>query len=108
MTPAPDTRWVDVAIPVDHPSFAGHFPRAPVLPGVVLASLVMQAIARDAGMSGRLGPTPRIDELKFLAPVGPGTALRIGLTAREHGVGFEIQRGTTTVARGRLSAAMRP
>jgi 3-hydroxymyristoyl/3-hydroxydecanoyl-(acyl carrier protein) dehydratase len=104
MTLAPDARWVDVTIPLDHPSFAGHFPLAPVLPGVVLASLVMEAIAQDADLAGRLGPCPRIDELKFLAPVGPGAALRIGLTARVHGVGFEIRRGATAVARGRLSA----
>lgn len=99
-------RWVDVVIPVDHPAFAGHFPGAPVLPGVSLVCLVLEAIAADAELSARLGGSPRIDELKFLAPVGPGATLRIGLTPRGNRIDFEVRMAGTAAARGRLSPAV--
>ena len=91
-------------VPADHPAFAGHFPGQPVLPGVVLLSLVMRALAARPALQVRVGAAPQFDEIKFLAPVGPGTTLRVAL--REHGAGlaFEVRRGTTVVARGRLCA----
>jgi len=74
-----------------------------VVPGVVLLSLVMQALAGRPALQARLGAAPCIDEVKFLAPVGPGTTLHV--TLREHGAGvaFELRREATVVARGRLS-----
>ncbi|MDP1650553.1 MAG: AMP-binding protein [Rubrivivax sp.] len=92
-------------IAADHPVFAGHFPARPVLPGVVLLSLVMQALEQRPALRERLGYRPRIDNAKFLAPVGPGARLLVDL--REHGAGvaFEVRVGDATVARGQLSAA---
>lgn len=87
-----------ITIAADHPAFAGHFPGRPLLPGVVLLSLVTQAL------NGRLGATPRIDNAKFLLPVGPGAQLRLAL--REHGdnaLAFEIWLGPQLAARGQLS-----
>jgi 3-hydroxymyristoyl/3-hydroxydecanoyl-(acyl carrier protein) dehydratase len=91
-------------IPPDHPAFAGHFPGRPLLPGVVLLSLVLEALERQPALRSRLGPQPRIDSAKFLAPVGPGARLVAQLREHGSGVSFELHRDGTPVARGQLSA----
>ena len=57
-------------VPAEHPSFEGHFPGAPLLPGVVLLDEVLQAI-------GPVGPGWRISTAKFLHPVRPGETLTL-------------------------------
>ena len=86
-----------VTVPVhagaDHPAFAGHFPGHPVLPGVVLLSLVMQALAQAPALQALLGATPSISQAKFLAPVTPQQAalpLQVRLQPQGSGVAFEI------------------
>jgi hypothetical protein len=78
----------------DHPAFAGHFPGRPVLPGAVLLSLVLEALA-DAGRT-----VTRIEQAKFLAPVGPGE--RLALTVL--GSAFELRAGPRVVLRGQLGS----
>lgn len=89
-------------IPADHPAFDGHFPGQPIVPGVVLLSLVMQALARQPALQARLGATPLIESVKFLAPVAPGARLQVQLAEAGAGVGFEVLDGQRCVARGRL------
>jgi 3-hydroxymyristoyl/3-hydroxydecanoyl-(acyl carrier protein) dehydratase len=91
-------------IAADHATFAGHFPGHPVLPGVALLSLVMQAVAGRPALAARLGATPRVDNAKFLRPVGPGATLRVALREQGAGVAFEVHSGDSTVARGQLAA----
>jgi acyl-coenzyme A synthetase/AMP-(fatty) acid ligase len=81
----------------DHPSFAGHFPGHPVLPGVVLLSMVMEAL------QSRLQTPAQIDQAKFLAPVSPGDTLALAVTTQGSALQFELKRGDTAVARGQLS-----
>ena len=90
-------------IPADHPPFAGHFPGHPVLPGVAVLSLVMQALQARPLLAERVGATPRIDNAKFLHPVGPGAQLRVALKVQGSGVAFEVFSGDTPVARGQLA-----
>ena len=92
-----------IDIPPDHPAFAGHFPGHPVLPGVVLLSLMMEALAARPALADLVGPTPQISNAKFLQPVAPGTRLRITLKEQGTGVAFEILNGDTAVARGQLA-----
>lgn len=96
----------DTAIPIgtDHPAFDGHFPGQPILPGVVLLSLVMQALARQPALQSRLGAKPVIESVKFLAPVAPGARLQVQLAEAGTGVGFEVLDGPRCVARGKLGA----
>lgn len=103
MTDAAEVAEISVAIPADHPAFAGHFPGAPVLPGVVLLSLVMESLRAQPALAGPLGATPQIDQVKWLAPVGPGQPLRIRLARRGAGLDFEVHSGMTSIAKGRLS-----
>ncbi len=94
---------VALTIPTDHPAFAGHFPGHPVLPGVALLSLVVEALATRPALQARLGGQPTLDNAKFLSPVGPGATLRLALREQGRGVAFELFDGDTVVARGQFS-----
>lgn len=96
-------------VPADHPAFAGHFPSRPLLPGVVLLSLVLEAVMRDDVLNALLGSAPAIESAKFLAPVGPGAWLDIDLAMRGDGADFEVSTSSSegserrSVAKGRLT-----
>ena len=64
-----------VRIPHDHPAFAGHFPGQPLLPGVVLLGEALEVLLREAPES--VGTQPRVNAVKFLAPVRPGADLDV-------------------------------
>ena len=95
---------MQIDIATDHPVFAGHFPGQPVLPGVLLLSFVMQALAAQPLLAARVGATPRLDSAKFLHPVGPGARLRVALREQGSGVAFEVWMQDTAVARGQIAA----
>lgn len=87
-----------LSIAVDHPAFIGHFPSAPVVPGVVLLDEAMVAIAALTGVSHN-----RIAWAKFLRPVSPGEPLLVRFVVGAGGVvDFEIATGASRVASGRL------
>jgi len=56
----------------DHPALAGHFPGAPVVPGVVLVEHVLEAI-------GEAGAPLRLPRVKFLQPLLPGETAEVAL-----------------------------
>ena len=97
-------------IPADHPAFAGHFPGQPILPGVCLLALVVEAW-RDA-LASQPGCLPALSAdgqavltvAKFLAPVGPGADLCLALQADGRQLQFEVTAGTVRVASGRFAA----
>jgi len=96
--------WVDA----DHPAFAGHFPGQPVLPGVALLAFVMRALDETPALLERLGAAVQINNVKFVSPVLPGTALHVQLQAQGSGVGFEVQRDGLAVAKGLLTTVATP
>ena len=76
-------------IPVDHPSFAGHFPGMPITPGVVLLDLALHAIADHLQ---RELTACRLNSVKFLRPVMPDTALVIHYETNTAGnIQFDIK-----------------
>lgn len=89
----------------DHPAFAGHFPGAPVLPGVSLLAEVFEALREQPVLALRIGDRPSIAAAKFHAPVGPGATLTIELHEDDsRSVRFEVRSGGTLAASGRLTA----
>jgi acyl-coenzyme A synthetase/AMP-(fatty) acid ligase len=107
-TAADDTPvFVTHDVPADHPVFAGHFPGQPLLPGALLVSEVMEAMARVPAMAARLGTAPTLAAVKFLSPVRPGATLDIALhpeTGASRGVRFEVRCAGTLAASGRWVA----
>lgn len=96
--PAGDDATVEVhhTVPADHPSFVGHFPGQPLLPGALLLAQVLEAVLGAPALRARLGETPQLAAAKFQAPVRPGATLRIVLqpeSGAAHGVRFEVWAG---------------
>lgn len=52
----------------DHPLFAGHFPRMPIVPGVCLLHVVKRAVSHKLECEVRFG---KIREAKFLSAINP-------------------------------------
>lgn len=86
----------------NEPFFQGHFPGAPVMPGV----LIIEAMAQTAGVL-MLGDIPDretklvfftgIDEAKFRKPVVPGDQLRMELTVLRYRPRYIRLRGEAYV-----------
>jgi 3-hydroxyacyl-[acyl-carrier-protein] dehydratase len=98
-----DTLHSPLEIPRDHPAFAGHFPKFPVLPGAVLLDEALQVIQRERHIDLTQW---HIASVKFLDVVRPGDALRLEHGLAESGViHFRIRALNRTVAAGSLSSA---
>ena len=69
------------AISADHPSLPGHFPGAPLVPGVVILDEVLAAL-RDRHKDCQL---TAIRAVKFLQPLKPEQPFTIGLSASTDG-----------------------
>ena len=93
-------------IPADHPSLAGHFPGAPIVPAVVILDEVAAALTEWQNDS-RIA---EISTVKFLAPLQPEQPFTILLSAREEvddQFNFSCRTGDRTIVQGRLLARRR-
>lgn len=90
-------------IAADHPSYAGHFPGFPVLPGAVLLDETLRAIASARGIDLAAW---QISSAKFLDGVRPGDSLVLEHDAPAAGaIRFAIHAGKRKVVGGTLSTA---
>ena len=87
-------------IAASHPAFDGHFPGAPVLPGVALLDETIRAIELADGGAPRCW---RVASVKFLRMVGPGEALVLEWQRQASGLRFTVLSAGQTVATGALS-----
>jgi 3-hydroxyacyl-[acyl-carrier-protein] dehydratase len=89
---------LDVA--ADHPSFAGHFPAFPVLPGAILLDEMLKAIEVARGIDLK---TWHISSAKFLDAVRPRDTLVLEHDASAPGlIHFTIRVDNRKVASGTL------
>lgn len=95
-------------VTINEPFFVGHFPNAPVMPGV----LILEAMAQVGAVMGLMGWRDRankliyivsIDSAKFRRPVVPGDQLRIEVRVHSEHSRFTKLRGEATVE-GKLVA----
>jgi 3-hydroxyacyl-[acyl-carrier-protein] dehydratase len=85
-------------IPADHPSLAGHFPNAPIAPGVVVLDEVTAALVEWRKGSRLIG----IPFVKFLAPIQPGELFTIAFDVRGTQIDFCCRVDGRVVVEGRL------
>ena len=98
-------------VTVNEPFFAGHFPGAPVMPGVLIIEAMAQAGAilalrefEDAGE--KLPLFTKIKEATFRQPVVPGDTLVLEVTALRTGSRVQRMRGVARVeGRGLVAEA---
>lgn len=92
--------------PIDgsEPAFAGHFPGAPIMPGVFTLTLMRLAVQQASGDRWAL---TQVHRHKLLAPVLPGAALAVDCRVRER-IGDRLTLDCRlTLADGTLAATAR-
>ena len=87
-----------LTIAAEHPALDGHFPGAPVLPGVVLLDEMVRAVGGGPG-AGRW----RIGTAKFVRLVHAGDTLTLGRERQPNGsIRFNVRCAGEPVAHGVL------
>jgi 3-hydroxyacyl-[acyl-carrier-protein] dehydratase len=94
---------ITVTISANHPALAGHFPGAPILPGVLLLDETLRALEVDESLATTRW---RIGRAKFLEPVRPGETLLLEYERLTNGsVHFTVSSAGHAVAEGMLVPA---
>lgn len=103
-------------VTINESVFQGHFPGAPVFPGVFIIEAMAQAGAvllfREVpDRENKLLLFTGIDEARFRKPVVPGDQLRLELTVQRYKMGFAKLRGEAfvegqLVAEANISSAL--
>jgi uncharacterized membrane protein/3-hydroxymyristoyl/3-hydroxydecanoyl-(acyl carrier protein) dehydratase len=103
----PELLETTMDVPAEHPTFAGHFPGRPTLPGVVLLEHVIEAAEKRLGYPLRIVEMPWV---KFQAPLAPGDSAAIRLRRDGETLHFEVRRGAARIAQGvfRITAGRKP
>ena len=99
-------------VSINEPYFMGHFPDAPIMPGVLIveacAQLCSVTIESDGTDESKIWVLLKVDEFKFVKPVIPGDTLSIEVTKESGGAGLIKFEAKVTVdgnlrAKGRLA-----
>ena len=88
---------VVLGVAADHPALRGHFPGAPVVPGVVILG---QLLAETERRLGRPLSVSGISQAKFLAPLLPGEEARAVLQMDRERLTFRVERAGRVIAQG--------
>jgi 3-hydroxymyristoyl/3-hydroxydecanoyl-(acyl carrier protein) dehydratase len=88
---------LQIAAPLEHPCYAGHFPGNPIVPGVLLLDLIVAALGR--------GSPRRIGNVKFLGAVKPGDRFTLRYRFSGSQLGFRCQDGDRLLLEGSMTFA---
>ena len=106
----PDVSAVGIKnVSINEPFFQGHFPRQPVLPGVLIIEAMAQTAAvfvvetLEGAAAGKLVYFMTVDEARFRKPVFPGDVLKIHVSKLRNRRNVWKFRGEARVE-GRLMA----
>lgn len=99
--PSPDEAVVTLDLPTSHPAFAGHFPRMPVLPGVVQTDW---AIRLGNELLDTSCIAARDFQVKFRRVVQPGENLELSLyhDRKKRSLSFEYRQRGEITSTGRI------
>ncbi|MDM8357254.1 AMP-binding protein [Pandoraea communis] len=109
-----DAVVMSLRVPPDLAHFDGHFPGLPLLPGVVLIDWAVRFAAehasRDSALRAWVSAPTSLQQVKFLAPVLPGTRFELTLTfdAARLRVHYAYEGARGPVATGYLAYAALP
>jgi 3-hydroxyacyl-[acyl-carrier-protein] dehydratase len=88
-------REMQIQAPLDHPCYAGHFPGHPIVPGVLLLELIVDALERGA---------PRVvGNVKFHRSVSPGEFFTLRFRFVGPQLSFRCSNGEQLLVEGSLS-----
>lgn len=100
-------------VSVNEPYFTGHFPDAPIMPGVLIVEACAQACSvvitdGDAHDGDNLYVLLKVDNFKFVKPIIPGDTMEITVTKTRAGgslVSFDavVRVGETLCAKGSMT-----
>lgn len=85
----------------------GHFPKNPIVPGVILCEILAQSacvLMQDAISEGKLPVYTGLNNVKFRSPVRPGDRIETRCCIKRAKPPFYFAQGTVTVD-GRLCAS---
>ncbi len=74
-------------VPAAHAVLAGHFPGAPLVPGVLLLAAARRATERALAQPLAIAV---VDAARFYAPVAPDVAVRLIADCARHGHGWQL------------------
>jgi 3-hydroxyacyl-[acyl-carrier-protein] dehydratase len=93
---------LELCVPATHPALPGHFPGAPVVPGVLLIDLLLDAAERALGRA--LEPHA-LAHVKFLAPLLPAQVARADASLEGTRLRFRVEHAGQPLASGLMELA---
>jgi 3-hydroxymyristoyl/3-hydroxydecanoyl-(acyl carrier protein) dehydratase len=93
-----------IQVPAESPWFDGHFPGAPILPGVAQLSLAVDLLGEAMGY--RVSVT-EVSRVRFKQAIRPAETVMVHITPKEDPLsfGFHIESGPEPVCSGNIRIA---